>query len=362
MDEIVPSPLRAWESFYVIVGSSAGALTGLQFVVLTLISESGRIRGSADSVSRLRQPQRGPLLRRSVGVGAPEHALAWTAPGRDRGHAVRDRGLSHSIMVMRRAMRQREYRPVLEDWIWHAALPMVAYAALWLGGLLFARSMADALFLAGGSALLLVFIGIHNALDTVMYVMLERDRERNAQRSRPPRPRDHPCRPRPPLPSRRRPRRERKSATSPGRPLRHDRCDAGADRGARRRARRSCKTPPPFGIDTGVPDPEPAPGRPARLDLHATRLRGREGHKPGMDPGIRRDEYRTTIPLPHILDSAAAAGAVPPLVAILIDDGAGASRLDDLANRAWFVDFVGDEVVPLGARPVASVRASRAAR
>jgi enterochelin esterase family protein len=58
------------------------------------------------------------------------------------------------------------------------------------------------------------------------------------------------------------------------------------------------------------------------------------------------DEYRTTIPLPHILDSLRAAGAVPPLVAILIDDGAGASRLDDLANRAWFVDFVGDEVVP----------------
>jgi hypothetical protein len=29
-----------WESFYVIVGSSAGALIGLQFVVFTLIAES----------------------------------------------------------------------------------------------------------------------------------------------------------------------------------------------------------------------------------------------------------------------------------------------------------------------------------
>jgi len=37
MDE---TPLKAWEAFYVIVGSSAGALTGLQFVVLTLIGES----------------------------------------------------------------------------------------------------------------------------------------------------------------------------------------------------------------------------------------------------------------------------------------------------------------------------------
>jgi len=57
-------------------------------------------------------------------------------------------------------------------------------------------------------------------------------------------------------------------------------------------------------------------------------------------------EYVTSIPLPHLLDSLLAAGAVPPLVAVLIDDGSGASRLDDLANRAWFVDFIGNEVVP----------------
>jgi hypothetical protein len=33
------SPLVAWESFYVIVGSSGAALTGLQFVVIALIAE-----------------------------------------------------------------------------------------------------------------------------------------------------------------------------------------------------------------------------------------------------------------------------------------------------------------------------------
>ncbi len=32
--------LSMWESFYVIVGSSAGALTGLQFVVIALVAES----------------------------------------------------------------------------------------------------------------------------------------------------------------------------------------------------------------------------------------------------------------------------------------------------------------------------------
>jgi enterochelin esterase-like enzyme len=57
-------------------------------------------------------------------------------------------------------------------------------------------------------------------------------------------------------------------------------------------------------------------------------------------------EYREDIALPHRLDSLLAARAIPPLVAVLIDDSTGASRIDDLGNRAWFVDWIGDEVVP----------------
>jgi hypothetical protein len=39
MEQTALSPLVAWESFYVIIGSSAGALTGLQFVVIVLGAE-----------------------------------------------------------------------------------------------------------------------------------------------------------------------------------------------------------------------------------------------------------------------------------------------------------------------------------
>ena len=35
--------LAAWDSFYVIVGSAAGALIGLQFVVITLIAQRATI-------------------------------------------------------------------------------------------------------------------------------------------------------------------------------------------------------------------------------------------------------------------------------------------------------------------------------
>ena len=42
MHEAATSPLAACESFYVIVGSSAAALTGLQFVVIALVAEIRR--------------------------------------------------------------------------------------------------------------------------------------------------------------------------------------------------------------------------------------------------------------------------------------------------------------------------------
>jgi len=40
------SEFAEWDSFYVIVGSAAGALIGLQFVVLTLVAERAPLRAA----------------------------------------------------------------------------------------------------------------------------------------------------------------------------------------------------------------------------------------------------------------------------------------------------------------------------
>ncbi len=181
MDATVPFTPHAWESFYVIVGSTAGALIGLQFVVLTLITEAGMVRGSGETLAAFGSPNVvhfcSALLVSAVlsapwtGLGPPGVAMAVAGVS----------GLVYSIAVLRRAMRQRDYKPVLEDWIWHAALPILAYAALVHAGIQLARVSVDALFIVGGAALLLVFIGIHNAWDTVTYVTIERSRERKAK-------------------------------------------------------------------------------------------------------------------------------------------------------------------------------------
>ena len=178
MVETAPLTPHAWEAFYVIVGSTAGALIGLQFVVLTLISEGGRVRGTSETFAAFASPNIvhfcAALLVAAV-MSAPWRRLS------EPGVALAVAGLCgfvYSVAVLTRAMRQRGYKPVLEDWIWHAALPMIAYAALMHAGVQLVRFSADALFIVGGSVLLLVFIGIHNAWDTVTYVMVQRSRER----------------------------------------------------------------------------------------------------------------------------------------------------------------------------------------
>ena len=179
VNEAATTTLKAWESFYVIVGSSAGALTGLQFVVLTLITEAGAIRGSAESLSAFGSPNVvhfcSALLASAI-MSAPWGSMGPPAVALGLGGAC---GFVYSVAVLRIAMRQRDYKPVLEDWVWHTGLPMLAYAALVVAGIRLPRDVA-ALYVIGGAALLLVFIGIHNAWDTVAYVIFERAREQKA--------------------------------------------------------------------------------------------------------------------------------------------------------------------------------------
>src|SRR5256885_1787957 len=48
--------LTQWNNFYVIVGSSAGALIGLQFVVIALIAEMPRVRANAQAGAAFSTP------------------------------------------------------------------------------------------------------------------------------------------------------------------------------------------------------------------------------------------------------------------------------------------------------------------
>jgi len=82
---------------------------------------------------------------------------------------------------MRRARRQTSYTPVLEDWLFHTAFPLVAYAAILIAALVLRRDPEHSLFAVAMAVLGLVLIGIHNAWDTVTYVALVQPDQKQSQ-------------------------------------------------------------------------------------------------------------------------------------------------------------------------------------
>jgi hypothetical protein len=172
MPEIVES-LQGWESFYVIIGSSAGALTGLQFVVIALIAESRRrtTLGQIDTFGTPTIVHFCLVLLISAILSAPWSSLS--GPATLLG-ILGVWGIAYTGVVLRRARRVVGYQPVLEDWIWHVVLPLLAYTVLLAAALALNSYATTALFMIGAANLLLLFIGIHNAWDTVTFIVVER--------------------------------------------------------------------------------------------------------------------------------------------------------------------------------------------
>jgi hypothetical protein len=176
--------LAGWENFYVIVGSAAGALIGLEFVVVTLIADSPALR-VPEGVAAFATPtivHFGVVLLLSAVVSVPWHNIAtvsvvWGLVGLS--------GIVYAVIVSRRLRVQTIYQPVFEDWLSHVLLPFAAYAML-AGSAYVAHSHArPALFVVGAATLLLLFVGIHNAWDVVTYHVLVKKREQGeAERHR----------------------------------------------------------------------------------------------------------------------------------------------------------------------------------
>lgn len=171
-----PSVLARWSNFYVIVGSSAGALTGLMFVVITLVAGVEAARRSPDGLATYSTPTVAHLCIALLGsaiLSAPWHSLAQASA------MLALAGLYGVVYILSLTVRMRRgagfsYRPELEDWIWYAALPLVSYVTIFTAAVLLPKIPEGALFALAGAFLLLVFIGIHNAWDIVTTIALGR--------------------------------------------------------------------------------------------------------------------------------------------------------------------------------------------
>jgi hypothetical protein len=155
------------------MGSSAAALTGLMFVVITLVTDSIRNRPKPeDGLSTFSTPTVyhfcAALLISGIQL-APWHSL-WVP-----GTAIALVGLIGTIYVGRIAIRTwglTSYRADIDDWFFYAVLPFVAYVVIFVSGVLLGREPRIVLFALAGATFLLVFIGIRNAWDVVTYLAI----------------------------------------------------------------------------------------------------------------------------------------------------------------------------------------------
>ncbi len=173
MDETIHAALAGWEDFYLITGTAAAALTGLQFVVQSLLAsdlrpavDSGDPAGGVEAFGTPTVVHFTLALVLSAVMCVP-----WPAFGALRATLapIAAAALVYAAIVLRKARRQRTYTPVLEDWIWHAVLPAAAYAAVLISALL-PGAVPGRLFLPAAATLLLLCVGIHNAWDSVAYL------------------------------------------------------------------------------------------------------------------------------------------------------------------------------------------------
>jgi hypothetical protein len=166
-------PLDTWQNFYVIVGTAAATLTGLMFVVITLLAQiltsSSRSHITVFTTSNVFHF--GAVLTTAGILSAPWQAL-WPA-GLLLGLAGLA-GVTYMLIVLWLARHRLDYQPVLSDWLWYTVLPLVSYAALVIAAIVLPSQPVPALFVIAAVTMLLLFIGIHNAWDVVTYTAFER--------------------------------------------------------------------------------------------------------------------------------------------------------------------------------------------
>ncbi|HEV2594329.1 MAG TPA: hypothetical protein VGU01_03925 [Sphingomicrobium sp.] len=162
--------MRGWSDYFFMVGSSALALIGLMFVVVTLTA--GRDRHELEAGKKLYTTpivwHLGVVVVLSAGAVAPILASNWTGIG------VLLLGLlgmtyAFSITVgIRRAQLASNFSGY--DAFWYGVAPGVIYAVIGLSGLAMFRQATFGPSAIAAAVMALLLVSIHNEWDLVTYL------------------------------------------------------------------------------------------------------------------------------------------------------------------------------------------------
>ncbi len=166
--------LSTWQTFYIILGSAAATLTGLMFVVITLMA-GVRIRVSSAymGISAFNTPtvvHFCAVLLVAVILSTPWQViwnvsllLGLSAFG----------GVIYILTTVPQIRRIADYQPKMNDWVWYISIPLILYTALFVAAIVLPGHPAPALYAIGAVTVFLLFTGIHNAWDLVTYLAVD---------------------------------------------------------------------------------------------------------------------------------------------------------------------------------------------
>ena len=163
--------LSQWGTFFTLTGGAAATLTGLMFVVITLIRREDFDKADENAIQTFSTPtvmHFGSALLLSAILTAPWHGLAGP------GVLVALFALAciiHMMTVVWRVRHLTQYAPDLDDLNWYTVLPLLAYCVAFVSAII-VIFWPPALFGMAGAALLLTFIGIRNAWDVVTFLAM----------------------------------------------------------------------------------------------------------------------------------------------------------------------------------------------
>jgi len=165
--------LHLWENFYVIIGSSAAALTGLVFVVITIVTGSDRAPRSHEGTAVFTTPtvvHFGGALLASAVLSIPWPSLLYAAIVLALAGLY---GVAYVLRIASRIRRMSTYDADTEDWVWHTLMPLLAYGAMLASAIALPALAAQGMFAFAFAVVVLIFAGIHNAWDIVTYLAVD---------------------------------------------------------------------------------------------------------------------------------------------------------------------------------------------
>ena len=180
MQEAGLSFLAHWQNFTIIIGSAAATLTGLMFVVMTLIAG---IEVQVSTVNAGISAFNTPTVVHFCAVLLMAGILS--APWRTFSSVSLLLGLLglggviYLFLVIQRMRQVPDYQTPQRDWLWYVVFPLSAYIALLAAAMALPADPEPALYLTSAVMVVLLFLGIRNAWDLVTYMAVERAHPEN---------------------------------------------------------------------------------------------------------------------------------------------------------------------------------------